>query len=164
MGVTIYDMEVETKVPAGKLFQSFILDGDNLIPKVAPQAMKSVEILEGDGGVGTIKLITFGEGKLNLTDFSGSEIKSVKHKIDEVDKDSMCYNYSIIEGDVLVDPLESISYQIKLVSTDEGGCILKHKSIYTCKGDVKIAEEDIKKGKEKAQWLFKAIEAYLLAN
>ncbi|KAJ9546498.1 hypothetical protein OSB04_019041 [Centaurea solstitialis] len=117
MGVTIYDMEVETKVPAGKLFQSFILDGDNLIPKVAPQAMKSVEILEGDGGVGTIKLITFAY---------------------------------IIEGDVLVDPLESISYQIKLVSTDEGGCILKLKSIYTCKGDVKIDEEDIKKGKEKA--------------
>ncbi|XP_024994863.1 major allergen Pru ar 1-like [Cynara cardunculus var. scolymus] len=155
MGVTTYDMEVETAVPAAKLYQSFILDGDTLVPKVAPQAMKSVDILEGDGGAGTVKLITFGEG---------SQFKSVKHKIDEVDKDNLSYSYSIIEGDILVDPLESISYHIKLVPTDQGGCILKHKSIYTCKGDVKIAEEDIKNGKEKAQGLFKAIEAYLLAN
>ncbi|KAI3690987.1 hypothetical protein L2E82_49200 [Cichorium intybus] len=154
MGVTTYDMEIETAVPAAKLYQSFILDGDTLVPKVAPQAMKSIEILEGDGGAGTIKLITFGEG---------SQFKSVKHKIDAVDKDNMTYSYSIIEGDVLVDPLESISYHIKVVPT-EGGCILKNRSIYTCKGDVKIAEDDIKNGKEKALGLFKAIEAHLLAN
>ncbi|KAL4579310.1 hypothetical protein LXL04_015451 [Taraxacum kok-saghyz] len=64
MGITTYDMEIETTVPAAKLYQAFILDGDTLVPKVVPQAMKSIEILEGDGGAGTIKLITFGEGKL----------------------------------------------------------------------------------------------------
>ena len=55
------DYEVTSSVPAARLFKAFILD-DNLIPKVFPQAIKSVEIIEGDGGVGTIKLITFGEG------------------------------------------------------------------------------------------------------
>ncbi|KAL4579316.1 hypothetical protein LXL04_015457 [Taraxacum kok-saghyz] len=158
MGITTYDMEIETTVPAAKLYQAFIIDGDTLVPKVVPQAMKSIDILEGDGGAGTIKLITFGEGK-SLT----SQFKSVKHKIDAVDKENMTYSYSIIEGDVLVDPLESISYQIHVVPT-EGGCIVKNRSIYTCKGDVKIAEEDIKNGKEKALGLFKAIEAHLLAN
>ncbi|XP_071694075.1 LOW QUALITY PROTEIN: major allergen Pru ar 1-like [Rutidosis leptorrhynchoides] len=161
MGITTYDMEVETAVPAAKLYQSFILDGDTLIPKIVPQAMKSIEIVEGDGGVGTVKLITFGEG---------SQFKSVKHKIDAVDKDHDKYlhlkiSYHLkIEGDVLADPLESISYHLKIVPTAEGGCIVKNTSIYTCKGDVTIPEEQIKAGKDKAAGLFKAIEAYLLAN
>lgn len=97
-------------------------------------------------------------------EFAGSQFKSVKHKIDAMDKENMSYSYSIIEGDVLVDPLESISYHIKLVPTAAGGCILKNTSIYTCKGDVKIPEEEIKNGKDKAAGLFKAVEAYLLAN
>ncbi|MBA0612588.1 hypothetical protein Godav_013172 [Gossypium davidsonii] len=32
------------------------------MPKVASQATKSVELLQGDGGPGTIKKITFAEG------------------------------------------------------------------------------------------------------
>lgn len=44
------------------MFKAAVLDADTLIPKILPQAIKSVEILEGDGGAGTIKLITFGEG------------------------------------------------------------------------------------------------------
>lgn len=62
MGVTTIDMDVPCSIPAAKLFKAFILDADTLIPKVVPQAIKSVEILEGDGGVGTVKLVTFGEG------------------------------------------------------------------------------------------------------
>lgn len=61
MAIT-YDMEIPSSIPAPRMFKAFVLDGDNLIPKVLPQAIKSVEILEGDGGVGTVKLTTFGEG------------------------------------------------------------------------------------------------------
>ena len=63
MGVITYDMEVTSSIPPAKMFQAFVLDADTLIPKVLPQAFKSVEILEGDGGAGTTKLITFGEGQ-----------------------------------------------------------------------------------------------------
>lgn len=62
MGVVTYEYEVVSTISPSRLFKSFILDSDNLIPKVVPGAFKSFEILEGDGGVGTIKLITFGEG------------------------------------------------------------------------------------------------------
>lgn len=68
MGVITYDQEVACSIPPTKLFKSFILDSDNLIPKVLPQAFKSIETLEGDGGPGTVKLITFGEGK-NYSDY-----------------------------------------------------------------------------------------------
>ena len=62
MGVITYDMEITSSIPPARMFKAFVLDGDNLIPKILPQAIKSVELIEGDGGVGSVKLITFGEG------------------------------------------------------------------------------------------------------
>lgn len=61
MGIITVDSEVTTSIPPAKLFKASILD-DNLLCKVLPQAVKSVQILEGDGGAGSIKLVTFGEG------------------------------------------------------------------------------------------------------
>ena len=62
MGVFTYETETTSAIPPAKLFKAFVLDADNLIPKVAPHAIKSAEIIEGNGGPGTIKKITFGEG------------------------------------------------------------------------------------------------------
>ncbi|KAM7463120.1 hypothetical protein LguiA_031241 [Lonicera macranthoides] len=148
-------MDVPCSIPAAKLFKAFILDADTLIPKVVPQAISSVEILEGDGGVGTVKLVTFGEG---------SQYKSVKHRVDGLDKENFTYSYSIIEGDALSGVVESVSYHIKIVPSDDGGSVCRNRSIYTTKGDVPLSEDEIKSGKEKAKGLFKAVEAYLLGN
>ena len=150
-----YDIEIPSSVPAAKMFKAVVLDSDTLIPKIMPQAIKNVEILEGDGGVGTVKLIHFGEG---------SQYKSVKHRVDAIDKDNLTHSYSIIEGDALMGAVESITYHVKIVPTEDGGCICKNRSIYQIKGDAEISEEKIKEGKEKALAMFKAIEAYLHAN
>ncbi|XP_058212561.1 major allergen Pru av 1-like [Rhododendron vialii] len=154
MAPITYDMEVTSSIPPAKMFKAFVLDGDTLIPKVLPQAIKSVETLQGDGGAGTIKLTTFGEG---------SKHKCVKHKIDALDKENFTYSYSIIEGDAL-DGFESISYHTKIVPSPDGGSICKNRSIYCPKGDNKVTEEEIKSGKEKASSIFKAVEAYILAH
>ncbi|XP_058190735.1 major allergen Pru ar 1-like [Rhododendron vialii] len=154
MAPITYDMEVTSSIPPAKMFKAFVLDGDTLIPKVLPQAIKSVETLQGDGGAGTIKLTTFGEG---------SKHKCVKHKVDALDKENFTYSYSIIEGDAL-DGFESISYHIKIVPSPDGGSICKNRSIYCPKGDNKVTEEEIKSGKEKASSIFKAVEAYILAH
>ncbi|KAL6343754.1 hypothetical protein AAG906_027524 [Vitis piasezkii] len=127
-------MEVTSSIPPAKMFKAFVLDVDNLIPKVLPQAIKCVEIIEGDGGPGTIKKITFGEAVLfffSLTRWyaAGSQ-----------------FNY------------------VKLVASPDGGSICKNISKYHTKGDIQITEDQIKAGKEKAMGMFKAIEAYLLAN
>jgi hypothetical protein len=156
MGVITYDMDVPCSVSAEKLFKAFILEGDSLIPKILPQAIKSIEILEGDGGAGSIKLLTFGES---------SQIKSVKQRVDGIDKENLTYSYSIIEGDILGDVIEAISYHIKIVPSEDGvGSICRNRSIYTCKEGANVNEDDIKAGKEKASGLFKAVEAYLAAN
>ena len=62
MGVFTYEDEVTCSIPPAKMFKAAILDSDNLIPKIMPQAIKSVEILQGEGGPGTIKKIHFREG------------------------------------------------------------------------------------------------------
>lgn len=62
MGAFTYEHEVTSSIPPARLFKAFILDGDNLVPKCLPQAVKSVETIQGDGGPGSIKLTTFGEG------------------------------------------------------------------------------------------------------
>ncbi|GLT45740.1 hypothetical protein SLA2020_195490 [Shorea laevis] len=159
MGVFTYEMEgemeVNTAISPSRMFKAFVLDSDKLIAKIVPQAIQNVEFTEGDGGPGSIKKITFGEG---------SEFNYVKHKIEAIDRESFTYNYNVIEGDALMNTLEKISYETKFVAGPDGGSICKSSSKYYTIGDIEIKEEDIKVGKEKALGLFKAVEGYLLAN
>ncbi|XP_075653093.1 major allergen Pru ar 1-like [Castanea sativa] len=155
MGVITYDSEVTSPIPPARLFKAFVLDADNLIPKISPHTIKSTEILEGNGGPGTIKKVTFHEG---------SHFKFLKHKIDAINKENFTYNYSVIEGGPLSDKIEKISYETKLVATPDGGSIFKSTSKYYAKDDFEIKEEQIKTGKEKAAGFFKSVEGYLLAN
>ncbi|OMO58399.1 hypothetical protein COLO4_34685 [Corchorus olitorius] len=148
-------MEIATTIPPAKMFKAFVLDYDNLIPKILPQAIKSVETLEGDGGAGTIKQINFGQGY---------QFKYTKQRIDGIDKEKFTYSYTVFEGDALMNTLEKICNEIKIEATSDGGSICKSKSTYYTIGDIEIKEEEIKAGKEKASGMFKAIEAYLLAN
>ncbi|OMO98560.1 hypothetical protein COLO4_13812 [Corchorus olitorius] len=155
MGIVHYEMEVTTSIPPARMFKAFVLEADTLIPKIVPGAIQHVELVEGDGGVGSIKKLTFGEG---------SQFKYVKHKIEGIDNENFTYKYSIIEGDALMHTLEKISYETKFVASPDGGSICKSTSKYFTIGDVEIKEEEIKAGKEKALGLYKAVEAYLLAN
>lgn len=88
----------------------------------------------------------------------------MKHRIDELDKEKMIYKYTLIEGDALMDKIEYISYEISFEASPDGGCKSKNVSEYHTKPGVEIKEEEIKDGKEKAAAVFKAVEAYLLAN
>ncbi|KAM1066440.1 hypothetical protein TB2_021448 [Malus domestica] len=151
MGVFTYETEYASIIPPARLYNALVLDADNLIPKIAPQAIKTAKILEGDGGVGTIKKISFGEG---------SEYSFVKHKVDGIDKDNFVYSYSLIEGDAISETIKKISYEIKLVASGNGS-IIKNINHYHTKGDVEIKEEHVKAGKE---GLFKLIENSLGAN
>ena len=47
MGVFTYEFENSSVIAPARLFRSLILDADNLIPKVVPQAVKNTEIVSG---------------------------------------------------------------------------------------------------------------------
>uniref|UniRef100_A0A2N9EMR3 Uncharacterized protein n=1 Tax=Fagus sylvatica TaxID=28930 RepID=A0A2N9EMR3_FAGSY len=65
MGVFTYESETTTVITPARLFKAFVLDADNLIPKVAPQAIKS------------------------------SQFNYVKHRIDEIDNANFTYAYTL---------------------------------------------------------------------
>ena len=58
MGVFTFEDEINSPVAPATLYKALVTDADNVIPK-ALDSFKSVENVEGNGGPGTIKKITF---------------------------------------------------------------------------------------------------------
>lgn len=94
----------------------------------------------------------------------GRNFNSVKYHVDELSEENYTYNYTLLEGDALVENLEKITYEIKFESSPSGGTLSKVTSKYYTKGDFMLKEEDIKAGKEKVLLMYKVVEAYLLQN
>ncbi|GAY35786.1 hypothetical protein CUMW_018520 [Citrus unshiu] len=155
MGVMRFEKEVSAAVAPSRMFKAFFLEAHNFLPKLVPQAIKSVEILQGDGGAGSIKITNFADG---------GNFKYAKHRIDEIDKDNFRCKYTVIEGDMLGTILESIIYDVKFEASGNGGSICKVASEFHTKGDQEIKEEALKEAEEKAMGLHKIVEAHLLAN
>ncbi|KAK4354870.1 hypothetical protein RND71_027064 [Anisodus tanguticus] len=152
MGVTTYTQDIATLVDPARVFRGLVLDADNLVPKLMSQVVRNIETVEGDG---CIKKMNFVEGY---------PIKYLKHKIHVIDNKNMVIKYSLIEGEVLGENLEHISYDVRFEGSENGGCICKTISEYHTNGDFIVKEEEIKEGKEKAVELVRVVEAYLLAN
>ncbi|MED6219002.1 hypothetical protein PIB30_031790 [Stylosanthes scabra] len=57
MGVHSFEEEAASPVPPAKLFKATVHDSDEITPKVIP-VIQSIEIVEGNGGPGTVKKIT----------------------------------------------------------------------------------------------------------
>ncbi|KAF9672166.1 hypothetical protein SADUNF_Sadunf11G0012400 [Salix dunnii] len=156
MGVITLENEFAVAVAPAKVFRAYCLEIDTLLPKILPEHIKSCEIIEGNGGPGTIRKITFVEGK---------ELSYAKQKIEAIDEENLTYSFSLIEANVWKDAVEKVTYEHKFVPTPEGGSVCKRTSTYHIKGDAEINKDQINDvyGKKTAG-LFKVIEAYFLAN
>ncbi|XP_030545648.1 major allergen Pru ar 1-like [Rhodamnia argentea] len=152
MGVFTFTDVYTSTIPPKRLFKALIGDSHNLIPKLMPQSIKSIDIVQGDGGAGSIKQINFVEG---------SQLSSMKNRVDEMNEETFTYKYTMID---LVEKFESIAYEVKFEPTPEGGSKNKMTSTYKTEGDAELKEEDIKAGKERALGMYKVAEAYLLQN
>lgn len=64
MGIYSFSDEYTSPIPPARIFKASIIDSHNLIPKLMPQAIKSIKFIQGNGGTGSIKQINFAEGKL----------------------------------------------------------------------------------------------------
>ncbi|KAF7850817.1 hypothetical protein BT93_L4977 [Corymbia citriodora subsp. variegata] len=155
MGVVTYSQEYTSAVAPSRMFKALILDSHNVIPKIVPEGIKSMEFIEGDGGVGSIKQTNFGES---------AHIKYTKHKIDALDVENFYCKYTLIESDVKFDKIVFVVYEVKFVASDNGGCVCKMTSEYHSKDNAELKEDDIKQGKDRAMGLYKSVEEYLLTN
>ena len=154
MTTATIEIEIPTSFPAEKVFKAFS-DFDNIAPKVNPQVFKSIQTIEGNGGPGTIRLITFGDGV---------PFTSGKQKVDLVDPSNHSYNFTFFEGDNLLGILDSITHHVKIVPSANGGSVFKQTVVYNCKGNEKPSEETLKFEKEALEKTYHAIEAYASAH
>ncbi|BAT73961.1 hypothetical protein VIGAN_01153800 [Vigna angularis var. angularis] len=154
MAVFTFEDETTSPVAPATLYKALVKDADNIVPK-AVDSFKSVEIVEGNGGPGTIKKISFLED---------GETKFVLHKIEGIDEAKLGYNYSIVGGAALPNTAEKITIDTILSDGPNGGSVVKLSIKYHSKGDAPPNEDELKVGKAKSDALFKVIEAYLLAN
>ncbi|MED6148150.1 Protein LlR18B, variant 7 [Stylosanthes scabra] len=154
MGVHSFEEEVASPVPPAKLFKAIVHDSDEITPKVIP-VIQSIEIVEGNGGPGTVKKITAVEdGKSSY----------VLNKIDAIDEASYTYEYSIIGGTGFQESLEKVSFKTKLEAAADGGSKVKITVTFHTKGDAPLTEEIQQDVKQKSVGIFKSIEGYILAN
>nr|GEW66224.1 root allergen protein-like [Tanacetum cinerariifolium] len=154
MSVINSELEVTSSLPADKLFKLF-LNFDTLAPKVEPHVFKSIDLVEGDGGVGSIKSTTYGDAV---------PYTSAKHKIDAVDASNFSVTYTVFEGDALLGILDSATHHIKFVPSADGGAVFKHCVVVKCKGDAKPTEETLNQFKESFKNTFKALDALDASN
>ncbi|KAL8481432.1 hypothetical protein ACS0TY_027802 [Phlomoides rotata] len=155
MGVIIDEIETTVSITPQRLFKSFILDQDNFAPKAIP-FIKSVKCIEGDGGVGTIKLVTYIEG---------DQVKTTKHKIDEMDETNCVYKYTVFEGDIVDEDIEYFTNTVKIKSSQNEGSVYTYTNeIHTKENDNHNSLDKIKQRNERSKTIINAIEAYLLAH
>ncbi|TKY72552.1 Major allergen Pru ar 1 [Spatholobus suberectus] len=156
MEVLTFTEEFTSTVQPGRMFKALILDAPNLIPKLMPEAIKNVQLVEGNGGPGSIQEITIIA--------EGDNIKQLKHRIDAIDQENLTYSYAVIEGDGALEKVDSISHEIKFEPTEKGGCKTMNVSKYHPKAGVDVKEEDFKVAREEGLALLKVVDAYLVAN
>ncbi|KAJ1375975.1 START-like domain superfamily [Sesbania bispinosa] len=115
MGVFTHEFATHAAVAPARHYKAMALDFHNLFPKIV-DAIQSVEIIEGNGGAGTIKKITLVEG---------GKSRYVLHRVDAIDEANLVYNYSVVGGTGLLDTWEKISFETILVDGPNGGSIRK---------------------------------------
>jgi len=99
-----------------------------------------------------------------MNKWTDGETKFVLHKIESIDEANLGYSYSIVGGVALPETAEKITFDSKLSDGPNGGSLIKLSITYHSKGDAPPNEDELKAGKAKSDSLFKAVEAYLLAN
>ncbi|KAL0462721.1 UNVERIFIED_CONTAM: Major strawberry allergen Fra a 1.08 [Sesamum latifolium] len=135
MAITTFTDEYTLPNPPSRIYKPSIIDSHNLVLKLMPQAIKSIEIIQGDGSAGSIKQINFAEG---------SPFKCVKYRVDKLNEKTFTYGYTLIEGDSLVANLEKITYEVKFEQPADGGSNSKVTSKYYTTGDFTLKEDEVK--------------------
>ncbi|GLJ28931.1 hypothetical protein SUGI_0570650 [Cryptomeria japonica] len=99
-------IEIESPVEAKRLWNANVKDANNLLPKLVPEIISGITLVQGDGGVGTIRQVNFTAANRDFT--------YVKEKVDLVDEANMVYSFSQVEGGLIGTKAASIRYTAKI--------------------------------------------------
>nr|AVZ46891.1 pathogenesis related class 10 protein [Hypericum tomentosum] len=154
MGVFTTVEEATYRVPAHRMFKALVTERQIMAPKVMPSFFNSMEIVHGDGGVGTVKKATFAQGL---------PFKTMSLRIDALDTENYYVRSTLFEGEMIGDTLEKIVHEIKMEPL-ETGCKSTVRSNYHLKPGAVFNEAVAEATKMHSQMLNKAMEEYLLSH
>ncbi|CAL5069723.1 unnamed protein product [Urochloa decumbens] len=107
--------EFETGLTAADVWEAYggLLVG-NLIPKLLPEVFSKVELVEGDGGVGTILLVTFPPGS-----------ETMEEKFIKVDNENYIKEALVTEGGFLYHGFQKYLVRIEIIGKGEKTSIIR---------------------------------------
>lgn len=110
--------EFETGLPTAEVWEVYggLLAGQ-LIPQLLPDMFSKVELVEGDGGVGTVLLVTFPPGTPGLEFFKEEFIK--------VDNENYIKEVNVIEGGFLNHGFPKYLVRIEIIGKTDKTSIIR---------------------------------------
>ncbi|KAJ8648952.1 hypothetical protein MRB53_001975 [Persea americana] len=148
--------EILSAVAPERLWKAIVKDSTSLMPKLLPDLISSIVILEGDGGVGTIR-------KSNFSPVM-KEFNYWKDRVDAIDDQKHVFKYSVIEGGLIGKKVKSTSFELKFETATDGGSLCKFCAEFEPIEDNLPTEDITKEIMGGMTGMFKAIEGYLLEN
>ncbi|CAJ1978598.1 unnamed protein product [Sphenostylis stenocarpa] len=146
-----FNTQTELSVRLEALWAVLSKDFIIVVPKVLPHIVKDVQLIEGDGGVGTILIFNF------LSDVSPSY---QREKITEFDESSHEIGLQVIEGGYLAQGLSYYKTTFQLSAIGEDKTLVNIKISYDHESDI---EEKVKPTETSQSTLFylRRLEIYL---
>ncbi|KAL9660291.1 hypothetical protein QQ045_025104 [Rhodiola kirilowii] len=152
MGVITKTHEFSLMVPSSRIFKAMVLDSHNLVPKLMPHLIRSIDILQGDGLVGTIKQTNF---------VKGSPVEYFRHRIDVIEEVKLYHKFTLLDEEQLV---EYVVHEVQLEAISDGGSFCKLTNHYHSTDEFELDDDDIKAIDEKAMAMQQVVFDYLIAN
>lgn len=151
-----FTREDVSTVSIDRLWKAGILDAHNLMPKLLPDFISKVEILEGDGGIGTVKKFHFSEAV--------KEFRFIVDKTEVLDNENHIIKQTIIEGGLISLRLKSYSFEMKFEVGSNGETLEKITVEYDTLDDTPLSVEEEEQISTSLSLMTKAIEGHLIAN
>ncbi|PIA39948.1 hypothetical protein AQUCO_02600411v1 [Aquilegia coerulea] len=118
--------ELEVTVPASEVWKIYGgLELADLICKLLPDIFENVEVVEGDGGVGTILKIVYGKGTPMVT--------YQKQKFTVVDNEKRFIVAEVFEGGLLDHGFSLYRFMFQIIEKDANSSIIKSSIEYEVK-------------------------------
>ncbi|KAJ0750903.1 putative Bet v I/Major latex protein [Helianthus annuus] len=117
--------QVTVSVPIKDLWKAMASDNRHVVPKVLPDIVSEVELLEGDGGYGSLLLFKFWPGVLNVS--------HQLEKIVEYDESTYQIALEILEGGHLDHGFTAYTTAFKLTHVSEAETLIDIKVLYETK-------------------------------
>ncbi|OVA02895.1 Bet v I domain [Macleaya cordata] len=120
--------EIEVTVPATDIWEVYgSLELGKLIPKLMPDILRDVEVVEGDGGVGTVLKLTLPPGIPGLSYY--------KEKFTKVDNEKRHKETEVVEGGYLELGFTLYRITLQIIEKDSESSIIKSTIDYEVNDD-----------------------------